>query len=64
MVRIAGSVGGVVSEYTAMMEDIHKARRIAWRANENCEQLDPSDILDVLGQPDDTEIRHWKQEQE
>lgn len=35
---------------------------IAWQANENCAQLDPGDILDVLGRPDATEIRRWKQE--
>lgn len=53
-----------MSEYTALLDDVHAARMIAWQANENGEALDPGAILDVLGRPDDTEIRRWKQKQD
>ena len=45
-------------------DDVHTARMIAWQANTNGEQIDPERILAVLGWPDDTEIRRWKQEQD
>lgn len=53
-----------MSEYTALMDDVHAARMKAWQASQNGEALDPGDILDILGRPDETEIRRWQQEQE